>query len=70
MTRHRRLYDPQLTPERAVTAAKENLLAAHRGTDAITRAGEQYICTSLDGAVEVTSDERVVARFRAEHTLP
>jgi hypothetical protein len=63
----RNLYDPQLTPERTVLAGKEAMLAANRGTDAITRAGEQYLCTCHCGAAEVTSDEGAVSLFRAGH---
>lgn len=66
-TKPRKLYDPQIAPERSVVAAKEALLEDQRGTDKITRTGEQYICTSIDGAAEVTSDESVVSRFRVEH---
>jgi hypothetical protein len=60
-------YDPRLAPGRTILAEKEALLAAHRGTSAITRAGEQYICTCVCSAAEVTSSEQLTAQFRADH---
>lgn len=60
-------YDPRLIPEHQVLADKSAILAANRGSDRIIRAGEQYIATCRCGAAEVTSSEKVLARFRMEH---
>jgi hypothetical protein len=65
-----KLYEPQLIPERKVLADKEAMLGEQRGTDLVRRVGEQYLMTCHCGAVVVTSDEREVSRFRADHAHP
>ena len=61
----RKLYDPQLAPEREVVAAKTAL--TKRRTLAVTRSGEQYICTCPALHLIVTSDASEADGFAERH---
>ena len=61
----RKLYDPQLAPEREVVAAKTAL--TKRRVLAVTRSGEQFICTCRAGHHIVTSDASEAESFAERH---
>jgi hypothetical protein len=63
----RKLYDPLIPPERQVVAEKEALAA--RKVTAVTRAGEQFICTCMAGHFVVTSDAGEAEVFANKHRL-
>jgi hypothetical protein len=61
----RKLYDPQLAPEREIVARKE-ARAAQRELR-VSRDGEQYIGTCMAGHAVVTSDAGEVESFADRH---
>jgi hypothetical protein len=61
----RRLYDPQLAPEREIIARKEARAAEQ--VNRITRDGEQYIGTCMAGHSCITSDAGEIEKFAVKH---
>lgn len=63
----RKLYDPQLPPEREIIREKLAILEAMKGADHYVRSGEQCFCTCHCGAYIVTSDLGEADRFCVRH---
>lgn len=60
-------YDPQITPERSVIKAKEDMLRTIIGTNRCIRYGEQYLTSCACGSYIVTSDRNEVSQFQVRH---
>lgn len=68
MTKHlTKPYDPLIPPERDVIRAKMDMLTRMQGTYKIVRYGEEYLCTCTCNSCVITSDEVVLADWRARH---
>lgn len=63
----RKLYDPQLSPERDILKIKKEMLEEQRGTFRVRRHGEQYICSCICAATLITSDTYEQTNFWKEH---
>lgn len=63
----RKLYDPQLDPERKIRTDYTELLESIKGTDSMWRAGEQHFVTCRCGGHIVTSDTFEADRFALRH---
>ena len=61
----RKLYDPQLTPEREVVAMKETIASTR--ANRLVRTGEQYIATCMSGHHVITSDASEAEAFADKH---
>jgi hypothetical protein len=65
----RKLYDPQLTPEREVMKEKNKLLNEMKQVVRLTctRSGEQYFLGCKCRAYQVTNDPRIAHQFMIDH---
>lgn len=63
----RKLYDPQLAPERRIKDEYTALLESIKGTNSMWRAGEQHFVTCRCGEYVVTSDVFEADRFAVRH---
>ena len=63
------LYDPRIPPERELERQFMLQVDAQRGTYAIVRKGEQFICTCTCMALLVTSYYDKVYNFTGRHVL-
>jgi hypothetical protein len=63
----RKLYDPQLDPERKVIADKTADLEANKWVKKIMRSGEQFLLTCPCGWFQVTSDFKALADWTQAH---
>jgi hypothetical protein len=63
----RKLYDPQLDPERKIIREKLELLESIIGTNRCVRSGEQYLVSCQCGSFIVTSESVEVGQFQQRH---
>lgn len=63
----RKLYEPQLTPEREVLAFKSTVLEEIRGKNIVRRIGEQYFMSCQCGTLDVTSNNTAPFVFLDDH---
>lgn len=60
-------YDPQITPERSILKAKEDMLRSMIGTTRAIRYGEQYLTSCRCGSYIVTSNVYETDKFQDYH---
>lgn len=66
----RKLYDPQLTPERDITKIMDTKFKSMLGTKKIVRGPtEQYMMTCTCGARRITSDNNASVYWMRDHSI-